>query len=535
MAASGAILVGTYFLFRAVPTSFLPSDDTSFLRVTTEAAQGASFEDMVRHQQEAAEIVQRDPNVEAFISALGGGRGQSNQGRFVIHLKEPGERALDADEVARELGAKLNRVPGIQAFVQNPPTIQIGGRQSKALYQFTMQGTDLSALYAGAAALEGRLRESPLLADVTSDLQLATPTAALTIDRDRAGSLGVSATAIEQTLYDAYGSRQVSTIYTSTNQYWVILEVDQAAQRDPNALGLLYVKSSTGALVPLSAVTTVRNTVGPLVVNHSGQVPSVTVSFNLRPGVALGQATAALEAEARQVFPPSSGVVTSFGGTAQAFQASQAGLAALIVIAVLVIYAILGVLYESFIHPITILSGLPFGVFGALLALLIFGQELSLYAFIGLILLIGLVKKNAIMMVDFAVEAERTRHLSSEESIFEACMVRFRPITMTTVAAIVGTLPIALGLGAGAKSRQPLGVAVVGGLVFSQVVTLYVTPVIYTYFDALQQRLAARRGRRRAAKSGRTGSGPDAGGEGGQIAPRPQPQVPLPAAASVRA
>jgi HAE1 family hydrophobic/amphiphilic exporter-1 len=528
LAGSAAVLVGTWLLFKVVPTGFLPSDDTSFLRATTEAAQGASYEDMVRHQQEAAEIVQRDPNVSAFVSAVGGGRGQSNQGRLIIRLKDRGDRALDADGVARELTRKLNRVPGLQTFVQNPPTIQIGGRQSKALYQFTMQGTDLDALYAGASQLQERLRDSPQLADVNSDLQLSTPTASLSIDRERAASLGVSATAIEQTLYDAYGSRQVSTIYTSTNQYWVILEVDPAAQRDPDALGLLYVKSNTGGLVPLSAVTTVRNTVGPLAVNHSGQVPSVTVSFNTRPGVSLGQATAAIEAEAREVFAPAAGVVTSFGGTAQAFQSSQAGLVALLVLAVLVIYGILGVLYESFIHPITILSGLPFAVFGALLALFVFQQELSLYAFIGLVLLIGLVKKNAIMMVDFAVEAERTRGLAPRESIFEACLVRFRPITMTTVAALVGTLPIALGLGAGAKSRQPLGIAVVGGLLFSQIVTLYVTPVLYTYFDALQQRITKRRGRQ---------TGPDAGGDADAPAAPAQPRQPvqLPAAASVRA
>ncbi len=406
-----------------------------------------------------------------------------------------------------------------------------------------MQGTDLNALYSGANVLQARLRNSTQLSDVTSDLQLSNPTAQLSIDRDRAGALGVSATAIEQTLYDAYGARQVSTIYTATNQYWVILEVDPAAQRDPSALGLLYVKSNTGALVPLSAVTTVQNTVGPLAVNHSGQVPSVTVSFNLREGVSLGQATKTIEDEARQVFPPTAGIVTSFGGTAQAFQSSQAGLAALLVIAILVIYGILGVLYESFIHPITILSGLPFAVFGALLALFIFQQELSIYAFIGLVLLIGLVKKNAIMMVDFAVEAERTRNLEPKESIFEACMVRFRPITMTTVAALVGTLPIALGLGAGAKSRQPLGVAVVGGLFFSQIVTLYVTPVLYTYFDALQQRLAHRKAKGTVARTGEDARrGPFDGGDdrGGTPMPQPQPRPlapkqPLPAAASVRA
>ncbi len=535
------VLVGTYFLFKAVPTSFIPSDDTSFLTASTLAAQGTSFDDMVRHQQQAAEIVQKDPNVAAFTSNVGNGGSGSNQGRLVMRLKPTAARALDADAVARELTQKLNRVPGLQTFVQNPPTIQIGGRQSASLYQFTLQGTNLSTLYRVSNQLLLELQKSSLLSDVTSDLFLSNPTAALVIDRDRAAALGVSAQNIEQTLYDAYGSRQVGTIYTPTNQYWVVLELLPAAQRDPSALGLLYVKSNKGVSVPLSSVTAVQDTVSPLSVNHSGQVPSVTISFNLPAGVALGTATQFVEQQAAQLIPASSSIITSFGGTAQAFQSSQAGLLGLLVLAILVIYLILGVLYESFIHPITILSGLPFAVFGALLALWIFQQELSVYAFIGLVLLIGLVKKNAIMMVDFAVEAERTRNLDPKESIFEACLVRFRPITMTTLAALVGTLPIALGLGAGAKSRQPLGIAVVGGLLFSQVVTLYVTPVLYTYFDGLQQRFAHRKAKGTVAKPGTERADDDEqGGRGTPTPPAPQPRPqapkqPLPAAAAVRA
>lgn len=489
LAASAVVLVGTYALFKVVPIGFIPSDDTSFLSATVEAAQGTSFDDMVRHQEEVAQIVTRDPNIASVMSSVGS-QSSGNQGRLIMRLKDPGDRSLDADGVARELGGKLNRVPGVQVFVQNPPAIQIGGRQAKGLYQFTMQATDLTALYDGASKLEQKLRGSQSLSDVTSDLQLSNPTAVLRIDRDRAAALNVSPQSIEQTLYDAYGSRQVSTIYTSTNQYWVILELTPGAQRDASALGLLYVKSTTGESVPLQSVTETNNTVGPLSINHSGQVPSVTLSFNLRAGVSLGAATNEVESSARSLLPAS--IATSFSGTAQAFQSSQAGLAALLVLAILVIYGILSILYESFIHPVTILSGLPFAVFGALGALLLTGQELTLYAFIGLVLLVGIVKKNAIMMVDFAVENEREHHRSAEESIVEACLVRFRPIMMTTVAAIAGTIPIALGLGAGAASRRPLGIAVVGGLAFSQLVTLYLTPVLYTYFDALQARLKRR-------------------------------------------
>jgi HAE1 family hydrophobic/amphiphilic exporter-1 len=319
----------------------------------------------------------------------------------------------------------------------------------------------------------------------------------VSINRDRAAALGVSAQQVEEALYDAYGARQVSTIYTPTNQYWVVMELLPQYQQDLSALNLLYIRSQAGPLVPLTSLATLTSTVGPLTVNHAGQLPSVTVSFDLKPGVSIGTAVADVQRVARQTLPSS--ITTSFSGTAQAFQSSQAGLLFLLVLAVLVIYMVLGILYESFIHPLTILSALPFAGFGALLTLLLFRIELSVYAFVGIIMLVGLVKKNGIMMIDFALEAQRTEGKSPQEAILEACRIRFRPIMMTTMAALMGTLPIALGVGAGSESRRPLGIAVVGGLAFSQVITLYVTPVIYLYMDAIQQRL----GRARAARGAR--------------------------------
>jgi HAE1 family hydrophobic/amphiphilic exporter-1 len=369
--------------------------------------------------------------------------------------------------------------------------IRIGGRPTKTQYQFTLQGADIQALYDNSAALETRLREIPILRDVTSDLQIKNPQVDVHIDRDRVAALGLTVEQVEQALYDAYGSHQVSTILTPNNQYWVVLELLPQYQQDLTALNMLYIRSPKGALVPLSTLASATPTVGPLSVNHSGQQPSVTLSFNLAPGASLGEAVAAVQRTARQTLPAT--ISTSFSGTAQAFQASQQGLAFLLILAVMVIYIVLGILYESFIHPLTILSGLPFAGFGALLTLLVFRTELSIYAFVGIIMLVGLVKKNAIMMIDFAIAAERRAHKTARDAILEACSVRFRPIMMTTMAALMGTLPIAVGWGSGAESRRPLGLAVVGGLAFSQIVTLYVTPVFYTYLDALQQRLSRRR------------------------------------------
>jgi HAE1 family hydrophobic/amphiphilic exporter-1 len=486
------VLIGTVLLGHVVPKGFIPSEDQSQLSGTTETAEGSSYDAMVQHQLAAAAIVQEDPNIDGFMSAVGSGGASStvNQGRLFIHLKPPSDRPLSADEVVRSLTRKLGAVPGLRVYLQNPPVINIGGRQSKSQYQFTLQSSDVDALYSGAAALEQRLHEVPGLTDVTSDLQIKNPQVQVTIARDRAAALGIDVSQIENALYNAYGARQVSTIYTPNDQYWVVMELLPQYQRDLSAMNLLHISGRNGVAVPLGSLAQVTPTTGPLTVNHSGQLPSVTLSFNLQPGTSIGTAVERVEAAARAVLP--STITTSFAGTAQAFQDAQKGLLVLLVLAILVIYLVLGILYESFIHPLTILSGLPFAGFGALLALVIFNLDLSIYAFVGIIMLVGIVKKNAIIMIDFAIERERREHTTARIAILEAATVRFRPIMMTTMAALVGTLPIALGHGAGAESRRPLGIAVVGGLLFSQLITLYITPVVYTYLDAWQQRLARR-------------------------------------------
>ncbi|MBN3876714.1 efflux RND transporter permease subunit [Nostoc sp. JL23] len=491
MVISGAILVATVYLFIIVPKGFVPNADVGQITATTQASEDISFDEMVKHQQAVAAIAYRDPNVDSINSSVGAGgpNASANAGRILIELKPRHERHLSADEVVQELRPKLSVVPGIKVFLQNPPAINVGGQQTKAQYQFTLQTPNIQELYQYAPALEEKLRSLSDLQDVNSDLQIKNPQIKVDINRDQASALGLTANQIETALSNAYGTRQVSTIYAPDSQYQVIMGVEPKYQQNANALDLLSVRAPSGQLVPLNAVATLSKDVGPLTINHKGQLASVTFSFNLKPGVSLGNVTGKIEELARQTLPPT--ISTGFQGSAQAFQSSIQGLGLLLLVAILVIYIVLGILYENFIHPLTILSSLPSAGFGAILTLLLFQVDLNIYAFVGIILLVGIVKKNGIMMVDFAIIA-RQNGKTPYEAIYEACLVRFRPIMMTTMAALMGTLPIALGLGAGADTRRPLGLAVVGGLVFSQFLTLYLTPVFYTYMESWQTKLKKR-------------------------------------------
>ncbi len=510
------ILAGTAWEFWVIPKGFLPEEDSSRIAITTEANQGISFDSMKAHQEAVNRVLEDDPSVVQFFSGVSASSSSGlNNGRAFLHLKDRSDRPwtnnatydhlvarygrvpilgsvarsirplfehhLTIDDVMAELQPKLNRITGMQVFMQNPPTIRIGGQSTKSLYQFTLSSPQTDELYKYAEMLEAKMKTLPGLADVTSDLQIKNPQANVVVDRDKASALGVTPQQVEDALYSAYGQRLVSPIYTSDNEYWVVMQVQDRFQSDPNTLSELYIRSSSGQLVPLAAVSKFTTGVGPLTVNHTGQLPSVTISFDLAPGVALGQAVSEVQDLAKSLLPIS--ISTSFQGTAQAFQQSLSGLGILLIMTVVVIYIVLGILYESYIHPITILTGLPAACFGGLVALSLFHMQLDIYGFVGLIMLIGIVKKNAIMMVDFALDLERKGDYTASESAYQGCMIRFRPIMMTSACTIMGTLPIAIGFGADAGARRPLGLCVVGGLVFAQFVTLYITPVFYTYMD----------------------------------------------------
>ncbi|MFN8553376.1 MAG: efflux RND transporter permease subunit [Candidatus Obscuribacterales bacterium] len=489
------MVIATGQLISIMPKGFLPTEDQGQIMATTEAIQGISFTEMVRHQQEIAKIVQKESAVSAFMSSVGasGPTPSANQGRIMMVLKPMSERHMTVDEIIQDLRKKTSRIPGIKFFMQNTPSIRIGGMQTKAMYQLTLSSSNTDELYKTATALLEKLRDVPELQDVNSDLQVKNLQLNIKVDRDKMSKLGLSMDQVQDALNSAYSQRQVSVIYTPTNQYWVILEVSPEFNQDASMLEWLKVRTSSGELVPISTVATVDRGVGPMQVNHLGQFTAVTLSFNLKPEVSLSQAVDKVKEMARQLCPED--VTYKFQGNAQMFESSMGNLGLLLIVSILVIYIVLGILYESFIHPFTILSGLPSAGLGAVLILLAFHMVLDIYGFLGLVLLIGIVKKNAIMMVDFAVDYERTENASAEDAIFKACITRFRPIVMTTMCALLGSLPIAVALGTGSEARRPLGLTIVGGLLVSQLVTLYITPVFYIYLDRLQKRLAHRKQR----------------------------------------
>jgi len=536
MAAFLIVLGLTALLFILVPKGFIPDQDTDQIAVTTEAAQGTAYDKLVEYQSQVAEIISRDPNVEGLVSTIGGQAantlGGPNLGQIVVHLKPRGDRDELANDIIEKLRPQLADVPGMEVFLQNPPTVRIGGQVSKSLYQYSMQSPDREALYATAETLVKALGANvPGIVDLTSDLEVTSPQVDVQIDRDKAAALGVTANQIENAFYDAYGPRWVSTIYAPVNEYKVLLELAPQFQADPSALSLLYFKAgatggaagpaggaatagaaadtaqtggrggnpglipptSAGTVVPLDTLARTTQVIGPQTVNHKGQLPAVTISFGLKPGASLGSVLSKVREVADATLPE--GVSGQFEGAAKAFQSSLGNLAVLLVIAIMVVYIVLGILYESYIHPLTILSGLPSAGFGALVTLILFRMDLNIYAFVGMIMLIGIVEKNAIMQIDFALEAERSGK-QPQDAIYEGCLIRFRPIMMTTMAALLGAVPIALGYGAGGEARQPLGLVVVGGLLFSQLVTLYLTPVVYTYMAQLQSSMQARHGAR---------------------------------------
>jgi hydrophobic/amphiphilic exporter-1 (mainly G- bacteria), HAE1 family len=501
MAIFVVVLLATVVLFIVIPKGFIPDQDTDQIAAVTEATQGASFQQMTEYQHRIAQIVNADPDVDSLVSTVGGAAsstlGGPNFGQLVVHLKPRSERKELVGDIIARLKPKLAGIPGMRVYLQNPPTIRIGGQVTKSYYQFSLQSPDKDELYSAARKLEAQLARMPDLEDVTSNLLVESPEVNLAIDRDKSAAVQVNAQQIENALYDAFGPRWVSTIYSATNEYKVLLELLPQYQQDPLALSRLYFKSNAGKLIPLDTLAKITQDIGPQAVNHYGQLPAVTISFNVKPGASLGGAVSRVREVADQTLPPT--ISTAFQGAAKAFEGSLTNLWVLLVIAIMVVYIVLGILYESYIHPLTILSGLPSAGVGALLTLYLFHMDLNIYAFVGLIMLIGIVKKNAIMQIDFALQAERDG-MAPMEAIYQGCLIRFRPIMMTTMAALLGAIPIAIGYGAGGEARQPLGLAVVGGLLFSQLITLYLTPVFYTYLANAQKRWSARCERKRHVK-----------------------------------
>jgi HAE1 family hydrophobic/amphiphilic exporter-1 len=497
MLASLLVLTGTVWMFLVIPKGFIPDQDTNQIAGVTEATQGISFYQMINYQRAAGAIIQQDPDVEAFMSTIGGtaatNLGGPNYGQLTIRLKPRNQRKRGVAQIIADLRPNLADIPGINVYLQNPPTINLSGQITKSQYQFSMQSANKSELYDNAVKMQNLIAKLPQLEDVTSNLAITAPEVDVRIDRDKAAALQTDANAVESAFYDAYGQHWVSTIYAAANEYKVLLELQRQYQADPKALSLLYFKSNTGALIPLDTLAKVKNGIGPQSINHYEQLNAVTVSFNLKPGASLGNVVSQIQKIAIATLP--STISTSFEGAAQAFESSLGNLWLLLIVAILVVYIVLGILYESYIHPLTILSGLPSAGFGALMTLLLFHMDLNIYAFVGLIMLIGIVEKNAIMQIDFALDAERQQGMAPMQAIYQGCLIRFRPIMMTTMAALLGAVPIALGYGAGGEARQPLGLVVVGGLMFSQLVTLYLTPVFYTYMAAFQERMGRKKGK----------------------------------------